>query len=648
MSSPLQEPDLNTSPTPDPGTTDNNDPSAVCTDSDSDTDGPEPDAPRPTLVLKMLSLLKELSIMALVALAYAALTNERPPKVSKSPAAYPFFPRDSHVTDWYKGQITAAIEEARASDLAFVMFYAPWDAESQNARRELELAAKYLHEKVAFAAVNCWQPGSECKRQYSKVYKWPVLIAYPTHGRGIQYNGPLEAFHMIRFLLNMCQPLVRPDKLDDLMGKHNIVVSANINVLPGSYDYAVFYATALRFLERDPFRDTVFAVFPQKYDDEGSIFLHNWNGTIKYDGEWSPDSIAQWIVMNSHHLTGWVTPTGMKSVTLATFMQPGPTLILFTPKNPLVRENDYYDMLREIAHEYFNCETETYVSTRLKLITAERTRNKENYYKLKNKCLNRQTPARRGVITNLSNIWTNTTFRDICNCVSSAPIYTPCPKSDTSVSVPDKLSPNQLQKAVREEECHNFLLAEKYAPPIFERRGVEGGANVTGLACATNSSLKFVAIDSLRFFQFAERLGLDLSKSEDKSGVVVVNEKMETHHVMAANISSANLRSYVHNFTQKTLSRSLRSKVYINASEHVYPYSNCSKREQFCLMELSSENFLSTILQRNKEWMILFLPGLTGSRTYYHGSTRWRATPQYCFYQRTGNPNRGLFPKTSP
>ena len=76
MSSPLQEPDLNTSPTPDPGTTDNNDPSAVCTDSDSDTDGPEPDAPRPTLVLKMLNLLKELSIMALVALAYAALTNE--------------------------------------------------------------------------------------------------------------------------------------------------------------------------------------------------------------------------------------------------------------------------------------------------------------------------------------------------------------------------------------------------------------------------------------------------------------------------------------------------------------------------------------------------------------------------------------------
>ena len=65
----------------------------------------------------------------------------------------------------------------------------------------------------------------------------------------------------------------------------------------------------------------------------------------KYDGEWSPDSIAQWIVMNSHHLTGWVTPTGMKSVTLATFMQPGPTLILFTPKNPLVRENDYYDMV---------------------------------------------------------------------------------------------------------------------------------------------------------------------------------------------------------------------------------------------------------------------------------------------------------------
>lgn len=49
-----------------------------------------------------------------------------PPKVSKPPAAYPFFPEGSLITDWYKGQINAAIEQARSSDVTFVMYYAPW------------------------------------------------------------------------------------------------------------------------------------------------------------------------------------------------------------------------------------------------------------------------------------------------------------------------------------------------------------------------------------------------------------------------------------------------------------------------------------------------------------------------------------------
>lgn len=63
-----------------------------------------------------------------------------------------------------------------------------------------------MHKQVTFSAVNCWQPGSECKTQYSKVHKWPILIAYPTHGRGIQYNGPLVAVHMIAFLKKLISP----------------------------------------------------------------------------------------------------------------------------------------------------------------------------------------------------------------------------------------------------------------------------------------------------------------------------------------------------------------------------------------------------------------------------------------------------------
>lgn len=132
-----------------------------------------------------------------------------PPKISKAPAAYPFFPKESVVTDWYRGQISKAIEHARSSDIAFVMFYAPWDAESQAARQEFEDAAKHMSDFVTFVAVNCWQPNSECRNQYSKVYRWPVLIAYPSHGRGVQYNGPISASHMIIFLQKVCNPISR-------------------------------------------------------------------------------------------------------------------------------------------------------------------------------------------------------------------------------------------------------------------------------------------------------------------------------------------------------------------------------------------------------------------------------------------------------
>lgn len=115
----------------------------------------------------------------------------------------------SNIKDWYRGQISKAIETTRSNDVAFIMYYAPWDADSQTARREFEIAASFMDDTVSFAAVNCWQPYGECKVQYPKVYKWPVLIAYPSHGRGVQFNGPITAPHIISFLKRVCNPIVR-------------------------------------------------------------------------------------------------------------------------------------------------------------------------------------------------------------------------------------------------------------------------------------------------------------------------------------------------------------------------------------------------------------------------------------------------------
>lgn len=92
-----------------------------------------------------------------------------PPKVTKSPAAFPFFKKGSIVSDWYRGEVSSAVGSAGMSDIGFVMFYAPWDAESQEVRQEFETAAEFLQGHIEFSAVNCWQPGSECRRKYNKV-----------------------------------------------------------------------------------------------------------------------------------------------------------------------------------------------------------------------------------------------------------------------------------------------------------------------------------------------------------------------------------------------------------------------------------------------------------------------------------------------
>lgn len=71
------------------------------------------------------------------------------PKVSKPPLAKPFFNQSSIVLDFYKGHLSAMIERVTEADFSFVMYYAPWDAESQAVRQEFEIVAQYYHSQVS-------------------------------------------------------------------------------------------------------------------------------------------------------------------------------------------------------------------------------------------------------------------------------------------------------------------------------------------------------------------------------------------------------------------------------------------------------------------------------------------------------------------
>lgn len=92
----------------------------------------------------------------------------RPPKVSKISPSKPFFPKGSLVTDWPDGQLTLK-SKLLLTDLSFVLFYAPWCAESQHARVSYEYVARLFAREAEFSAINCWQPSGECRAHYTKV-----------------------------------------------------------------------------------------------------------------------------------------------------------------------------------------------------------------------------------------------------------------------------------------------------------------------------------------------------------------------------------------------------------------------------------------------------------------------------------------------
>lgn len=50
--------------------------------------------------------------------------------------------------------------------------------------------------------------------------------------------------------------------------------------------------------------------------------------------------------------------------------------------------------------------------------------------------------------------------------------------------------------------------------------------NIHGLSCKSNSSLALIALDSLKYYHFAERLGINIALKKDLTAAVIINEKV--------------------------------------------------------------------------------------------------------------------------
>lgn len=67
---------------------------------------------------------------------------------AKGPKPKPFFRANSCVDDSYTGNLKAVLEKAALTDLAVVMFYAPWDADSIDSQEAFIKACEINKDEV--------------------------------------------------------------------------------------------------------------------------------------------------------------------------------------------------------------------------------------------------------------------------------------------------------------------------------------------------------------------------------------------------------------------------------------------------------------------------------------------------------------------
>lgn len=80
---------------------------------------------------------------------FKILTICRQSKTKRGSPAVPFF-HNENIKDFYQGDLKQLMLDISEVDFAFVMFYAPWDADSQDIKSEFIEASEFYSHLVRY------------------------------------------------------------------------------------------------------------------------------------------------------------------------------------------------------------------------------------------------------------------------------------------------------------------------------------------------------------------------------------------------------------------------------------------------------------------------------------------------------------------
>lgn len=140
---------------------------------------------------------------------------------------------------------------------------------------------------------------------------------------------------------------------------------------------------------------------------------------------------------------------------------------------------------------------------------------------------------------------------------------------------------------------------------------------IAGAGCKYNRSITFMAMDSSQYAVFAERLGVDLRRTHERTAAVILDSENESSYVLQEPITTRNLIHFVSEYADSKLNRYLRNNANITHSyfyDNVRPYNvhlsrrsdqqqkpNGHRRSQsIAVREISSHDFDSDLLETSK------------------------------------------------
>ncbi|KAJ8364089.1 hypothetical protein SKAU_G00129200 [Synaphobranchus kaupii] len=543
-----------------------------------------------------------------------------------------FFSPDAPVVDLFLGQLEQVERLRSMAEVSLIFLYAPWCAHSITAREEVQQVARRLSKEVQFIAVNCWWHHGKCRKQQN-LYQYPVIHLFYRRFGPIDYKGPFTAAYLERFIQKVITPLTYlPSRaiLRDFLSYHEpgVIGYFEFNASPQPPGYMIFLTSALQALKWDYLGSVRFGVITNRHvaeaislQEDETVYMHrHFNKSLIFpraERNFTSENICGWVYEHGESVLRWLQPHGAKSRLMEQELSKGAALLLFLPFDPLAPSQPLLQQIADIAVQYHTCnESEWWESGKSRdgwddlwqmsgklpftstlccnTVVLPRLDSFSRTHNVCELCLNRSVRVQPGAVQS-----PRCPFHQMAAALDSFYLKQNTfsrllAHSTACCNVVNTYSPFSHFSA-----CCKTLRPRVTASPPPQRPPPQAAgnqaANITGLQCRTNKTLRFYLLDSNLHWVFAVRLGAQDSVRHDVFATIV-NLPDEVHYILDHRESLKDtLEQFIWNY----------SVPYSPLKRHLVGAS-VPKSPDSLIREVTTASFLSTVMDPEKDVLLFY------------------------------------------